>query len=59
MTHDNLIETISLDDDIIEAALQWEDIDDLKRLISLIVRKAADLQDNESNVLPFNNKEEC
>jgi hypothetical protein len=58
MAHNNLIETISLDDDIIEAALQWEDIDDLKRLISLIVRKAANLQDNESNVLPFN-KEEC
>lgn len=57
MTHNELIEALGADDEIIEASLQWEDIDDLKNLISLIIQKAAELQDNKSsdsgNVLHF------
>ena len=56
MTHNELIEVLGTDDEIIEASLQWEDIDDLKRLISLIIEKAAELQDNkksDSGILHF------
>ena len=49
MTHNELIEVLGTDDEIIEASLQWEDINDLKRLISLILKKAVELQDNKSS----------
>lgn len=56
MTHNELVEALAADDQIVETSLQWEDIDDLKNLISLIIEKAAELQDNkksDSGILHF------
>lgn len=50
MTHDELIEILASDDEIVETSLQWEDIDDLKHLISLIINKAAKIQDKSDNL---------